>query len=144
MAFKSEEKKIGEYTFEVSTLPYSSAQKVLLKSKELLMLKVADTGQFEEGVSPLSAAVFMDLEEEKLEFVVEKMAEVSRVKTEGGSYLPLKSQKEIVFAGNMDVMFQWLDFALEVSFASFLGGLKSVASKQIAQAEAAVSKSRKK
>ena len=134
MAFKQEEVTIGEYTFQINTLPYSDAQKVLLKSKDLLMLKVADTGAFEEGTSPLSAAVFMDLDEDKLEFVINKLAERTQVKQPGGEFLSLSKQKEIIFAGGMEIMFQWLDKALEVNFASFLDGLRRAASKQVEKA----------
>lgn len=131
MSFRSEERQLGDYVFQVHTLPYGISQKVLMKAKELLMIKVADTGAFEDGASPLSACVFMDLDESNLEFVVAKLAEHTRVKQVGSEYLPLSSQKEIVFAGRMELMFQWLDLALEVSFGNFLGDLKKVANKQM-------------
>lgn len=141
MSFRQEEIKLGEYTFQINTLPYSDAQKVLLKAKDLLMLKVADTGAFEEGSSPLSAAVFMDIEEDKLEFVINKMAEKTLVKQEGGQFLSLQSQKEIVFAGHFELMFKWLDKALELNFGGFLDGLRKATQ---AQATKSASPSRKK
>lgn len=136
MSFKQEEKQIGQYTFQVNSLPYSDAQKVLFKAKELLMLKVADTGQFEEGLTPLSASVFLNVDPDNLDFVVNKLAEKSRVKESGGQFVDLKSQKEILFASQMELMFKWLDFAIEVNFANFLDELKRTAAKQMDQAGA--------
>jgi len=130
----SEEKKIGEYTFEVYPLSYADGQKVLAKAKDLLMLKIADEGQFDEGVSPLCASVFMNLDPENLEFVVNKLAEKSRVKSDGGNYMPLASQKELVFAGAYEIMFEFLDFALEVSYRNFLEGLKKTSKRKLSQA----------
>jgi len=131
MSHKSEEKQIGDYTFEVSTLNFSDGMKVKAKADKLLMLKISDEGEFEEGVSPLSASVFMDIDIDNLEFVIGKFAERSRVKQAGGSYLPLASQKELIFAGNYELMYQWLDFAIEVTYSNFLDGLRKTAKKNM-------------
>lgn len=143
MAFKQEEYTFDGYTFQINTLPYSDAQKVLMKAKDLLMLKVADTGTFEDG-TPLSASVFMDIDEANLEFVINKLSEKTLVKQVGGEYLSLSKQKEIVFAGSMELMFLWLDKALEVNFGSFLDGLRKAAAKQLEKPADPAPLSRKK
>lgn len=130
MSFKQETKEIDGFTFQVNTLPYKDAQKVLLKSNKLLMLKTADvSGAIAEGeFSPLTAAVFMEVNSDDLEFVVDKLAEKCLVK-EGseGPLLSLSSQKDKIFSGRIELMFEWLDFALEVNFAGFLGKLRKAA-----------------
>lgn len=141
MAFRTEEKQIGDHTFQVNTLSYGLSKKVSLRAKQLFMILVAEDGSFEQD-SPLSAAVFMDLDESDLDFVVDTLATYSKVKTTG-DWQELSKQKEVVFAGDLGLMFSWLSFALEVNYGSFLQGLRNAAAKNLAESQTA-SKSRKK
>lgn len=126
MTFQTSEKTIGEYTFEVSSLGFKDGRAVQEKAAKMLFIVASDEGKL--GFSPLLVASFADeMKDVDFEFVINKLAEKSRVKQPGGQYLPLNAQKEIVFAANnLDMMYEWLHFALEVNFPSFLDKLKKV------------------
>lgn len=128
MTFQTQEKQIGEYTFEVSSLGFKDGRAVQEKAAKMLFIIAADDGKL--GFSPLLVASFSEeMRDVDFEFVINKLSEKSRVKQPGGAFLPLSSQKEIVFAANnLDMMYEWLHFALEVNFPSFLDKLKKVQS----------------
>lgn len=143
MAFKSEEIKIDEYTFKITVVPYKIGRKVLDRASQLFTLKIADQGHFEDGASPLTASMFMKVPEEDMDFVLKNLADYTEVKQEGESYLPLSSQQEIIFPGRYDLMFRWLDKALEVNFSGPLGDLKRATLKDQTSQQKAPLKSRK-
>jgi len=146
VAFKTEEKTIENFTFQVHTMPYSVSNKVLYKAKDLLNLMVMNEG-VPADISPLSAVAFIDSNEEALDFTENKLAEFTQVKSDG-EWMDLAKQREIIFAGRMDLKFKWLEFALEVNFGSFLDGLRRATKIRLEEAVAAgpaqALKSRKK
>lgn len=143
MALKSETATFGEHTFEVTQLPYSRGHRVLLRlfkalgpglaealskfpalqGRELGTLDVTEIAQvFAAGAERLAN----DLSDEDFDFVTDELAEFSFLK-KGERKLPLKNEREFLFAGDYLLMFQWLGFALRVNFFGFLKGRDVIA-----------------
>lgn len=130
MRVNNVEKEIDGVSFQIHMLPYGEAQQLLFKANMLLTLKL-NTELSEEGLLPLSTIIFAPgVDQKDVEYVINKLAEKTRVKEDGGQYMDLSRCKDVIFTGRMDLMFKWLDAALELNFASFLDELKKLASRQ--------------
>lgn len=130
---ESESITIGKYTFKVHKLPWDKAQDVLIDIvqtigpamgktlgavqkhgfKDLLESDVGDT-----DASDVIGALATGLSKERMNSLIRTMASVTHCNGQ-----PLTNTMEIVFRGDLPLMYQWLAFALRVNYANFIGWL---------------------
>lgn len=131
----SQTKEIGGHKFEVFMLPPLDANDILIDigkaiapaigkaanalgaaaDADLLDLDV-DNPQISAGI----AALAEQITKEKMRDLIRKMASVSHC-----DGTPLPKTMEVVFRGDLPLLYRWLWFALEVNFKNFtdwLGG----------------------
>lgn len=130
---KSETKTIGSNKFEVFMLSPLDAQDVLIDIGHILAPAIGKAAQAigkADVTSPLDldiddprisagvAALLQGITKAKMRELIATMAGVSRC-----DGVPLDQTMEIVFRGNLALMYQWLWFALEVNFKNFTNWL---------------------
>ena len=158
---RTEEKVIGDKRFKVTQLPAKESRQVFMKLVRVLSPIIgAFVGGIEGGAkvnkgSVLDANVPMSavgnainqlayvLSDEDLEFFINKFAPTTEFELPNGNFVYLhKSGADpdrrndtndlIAFGGDLFMQFEWLYFALEVNYSSFLkglGGLSGLAQK---------------
>lgn len=118
-------KTINGTTFEVQKFPAKRGLQVLTKLGNMVGPALGGLGdRLDEadstaaGLSALGRAL-ETLEFERLEWLIDAMAEVTIVHGAKGT-AKLPDVFDAIFAGAYAKVFQWLMFALEVNFGSFL------------------------
>lgn len=125
----SETKQIGKHKFTVFMLPPFEAQDILIDLGQILgpaLAKAAAAAKATQGNSLLEmdidnphissgvSALLQGITKDKMRELVNTMAGVSHC-----DGTPLPDVMEMVFRGNLPLMYQWLWFALEVNFRNF-------------------------
>ena len=129
----SQTKNINGHKFEVFKLPPLVAQDVLIDIGQVLapaLGKAATAVDSVKGGNPLD----MDIDDPRISTAVaslaqgvtkEKMRELVRIMADvthcDGT--PLPKIQEVVFRGDLPLMYEWLWFALQVNFGNFSGWL---------------------
>lgn len=128
---------INGNSYEVTQLPYKLGHKLLLRLYKVLgptLAKgLAQVPSLEKGMANLDvkelapafgAAVqgLADvLTEEDFDFMVDTLAEYTKISKGDDKWLPLKQGMEFHFAGNYAELFKWIGFALRVNYGGFFG-----------------------
>lgn len=132
----SQSDTIGDHTFEVFKLPPLDAQDILIEILHALapaagkVVNVLEDG----GLQNLMEAKIESLEageaivrlsqgitKERMRELVKVMATVTRCDGK-----KLNATMEVVFRGDLPLMYQWLWFALKVQFGNFLEPVRNV------------------
>jgi hypothetical protein len=143
---KSESTTINGNTYEVTQLPYTLGQRLLMRLIKTLGPAFADAlaqapdvdpgtdlmsvniTQLAPAIGAAVRAVTSQLSEADLDFAVATLAEYSKIKRPTDSMsVPLKGEMEFHYAGNYAELAQWLGFALKVNYGGFFRGQGSVA-----------------
>lgn len=134
MQIETKSRTIGSHVYHVRQLGSSDARKLLVRLtstlgpvlgaaipqgvafKDLLALDI----DFGKGLSELATR----LKEDDLEYVCRVLGSASQVDLGGGKLVLLDLQcQELHFrGGQLKLLFQWLQFALEVQFSDFFPG----------------------
>lgn len=113
---KTQETTIDGKTFKVTQLGYSDGVELLTK-----LLAMAGSA-FENGIGKESFSLGRlanNLKAADLKMIIEKLASRTVIERESGSDLWPKLDLEADLAGDYNLMFKWLKFALEVNYGGF-------------------------
>lgn len=139
----SEKTKINGVGYEVTKLPYTPGHSLLLRLTRALgpalgqgvidgthNVNLKDLLNVQVGPALGSAikALSETLNAEDFDYIVDTLAEYTKISKAEGKWIPLKAEMEFHFAGNYFELFQWLGFALKVNYGGFfseqgIGGL---------------------
>ncbi len=120
---KTQETSIDGLNFKVTQLGYSDGVELLTK-----LLSIAGSA-FDKGVNDKESfslgRLAANLKAADLKTIVEKLANRTVIERELGSDKWPKLEPEVDLAGDYNLMFKWLKFALEVNYGGFFsaGGL---------------------
>jgi hypothetical protein len=119
---KTKEAIIDGKNFKVTQLGYSDGVELLTK-----LLSMAGMA-FENGAGKESFSLgrlASNLKASDLKIIVEKLANRTLIEREAGSDKWPKLEPEVDLAGDYNLMFKWLKFALEVNYGGFFteGGI---------------------
>lgn len=127
---RTEQKQIGEYEYEVSTLGAFEAARVLLDVLKVLapgfnsVDDISIEALMEQDVSSLLANVskmVMAADYDTMKGLMVAMAKQTQVKSATGSQ-QLSRILDVHFSGDMPGLLKWFGFALGVNFGGFLEG----------------------
>lgn len=138
-----ESREIGGLVYTVMPLPTRKALQVMARVLKMAAPGFGDVASLERAAEHMGAlvgtltALLGELDEAVLLFLCESFAEVSRVETAPGRRLSLGgAQLDEHFRGKLPDLFEWLKFAVEVTYGPLVPWLKSIAAKAKAEAEA--------
>jgi len=138
-----ETRTIGGLVYTVQPLPTRKALQVMARVLKMAAPGFGDVASLERAAEHMGAlvgtltALLGELDEAVLLFLCESFAEVSRVETAPGRRLSLGgAQLDEHFRGKLPDLFEWLKFAVEVTYGPLVPWLKSIAAKAKAEAEA--------
>ena len=119
---KTKEATIDGKNFKITQLGYSDGVDLLTK-----LLSIAGMA-FEHGLGKESFSLgrlASNLKANDLKMVIEKLAHRTLIEREPGSDKWPKLEPEVDLAGDYNLMFKWLKFALEVNYGGFFseGGI---------------------
>jgi hypothetical protein len=113
---KTKETTIDGKNFKVTQLGYSDGIELLTK-----LLSIAGMA-FDQGTGRESFSLgrlAANLKANDLKMVIEKLANRTLIEREAGSDKWPKLEPEVDLAGDYNLMFKWLKFALEVNYGGF-------------------------
>lgn len=128
---KAKEKTIGAYKYRVTPMGVGKGKALLVRLIRLMGPSIAEAvravaadggsvSKMSIGVlAPSIGDVCERLNDDDLAFAVGTLAEETEL-SEGGGFAKLAPLVEYHFRGAYDELFQWLAFALEVNYGSFL------------------------
>lgn len=138
-----ETRVIGGFVYTVQPLPTRKALQVMTRVLKMAAPGFGDVASLERAAEQMGALVgtltslMGELDEAVLLFLCESFAEVSKVETAPGKRLALGgAQLDEHFRGKLPELFEWLKFAVEVTYGPLVPWLKSIAAKAKAEAEA--------
>jgi hypothetical protein len=118
---KTQETIIDGKNFKVTQLGYSDGIELLTK-----LLSMAGTA-FDSGVKESFSLgrLMSNFKASDLKMIVEKLSQRTLIEREPGSEKWPKLEPEVDLAGDYNLMFKWLKFALEVNYGGFFdeGGI---------------------
>lgn len=137
-----ESREIGGLVYTVQALPTRRALQVMTRVLKMAAPGFGDVASLERAAEHMGALVgtltslMGELDENVLLFLCESFAEVSRVEISPGKRLALGgAQIDEHFRGKLPELFEWLRFAVEVTYGPLVPWLKSIAAKAKAEAE---------
>lgn len=138
-----ETRTIGGLVYTVQPLPTRKALQVMARVLKMAAPGFGDVASLERAAEHMGAlvgtltALLGELDEAVLLFLCESFAEVSHVEIGSGKRLSLGgAQLDEHFRGKLPDLFEWLKFAVEVTYGPLVPWLKSIAAKAKAEAEA--------
>jgi hypothetical protein len=132
--------RIGERDFQIGLLPFKAARPVYSKIQRLLVLN-------EDEIASSGLGLFMfagfsgGVDDATLGELIEAFGAVTQVAISPTQTLPLSKDeaRNLVFAGRLEDMFQWLDECVKYNFAGCMAKLDAARStfeaKRAAKAE---------
>ena len=119
---KTKETTIDGKNLKVTQLGYSDGVELLTKLLALAGLAF-DNGAGKESFS--LGRLASNLKASDLKSIIEKLANRTLIEREPGTDLWPKLEPEVDLAGDYNLMFKWLKFALEVNYGGFFseGGI---------------------
>ena len=141
-----ESRTIGGLVYTVQPLPTRKALQVMARVLKMAAPGFGDVASLERAAEHMGAlvgtltALLGELDEAVLLFLCESFADVSRVQMA----IPMSLGKNAAggygfdehFRGKLPDLFEWLRFAVEVTYGPLVPWLKSIAAKAKAKAEA--------
>lgn len=133
MKLKSETKTIGENQYTVTVLPVVSGREALVRLQRLLAGGIgAITQGNRQDIPAALAGISERLTAADLEWFCEKFGKATSVAMPPSDDAPQgrvlvlagSDAQTAVFAGNYLEMFEWLEFCIEVNFATLLEKIK--------------------
>jgi hypothetical protein len=155
MAFRSQDRQIGDSTFKVYELPATQGLAMFMQLAKMVgpaMGVLVDAAKASTGgaslANVLGASISGDvfgaameslatrLDEQQVQAMIAKLREKTEVDLSGsGNFVQLsQGLYDTIFAGKIMALLTWLRFALEVQFADFLPALASRAPRALADA----------
>jgi len=113
---KTKETTIDGMNFKVTQLGYSDGIELLTKLLSIAGMAL-EYGAGKESFSLGRLAT--NLKANDLKMVIEKLANRTLIEREAGSDKWPKLEPEVDLAGDYNLMFKWLKFALEVNYGGF-------------------------
>lgn len=119
-------KSIGDVTFEVTPLGFKVGRKAFVRLSKALgpSLKELTAAKDLLHAGTIAGAfgkVIEHVSDEDLDWFAEIMGKGTRFSRDGDKWPFLnEANREVLFAGNLTLFFQWLAFCLEVNFSDFL------------------------
>ena len=132
--FKTEEKRIGEFTYRVTQLDAITGRGAFTR---LMKVGGPAIAKLDEGVGAAFGELCTRLEVEDVHYFCDLFAKQTEVVQPDGKAPQLSDIFLFHFAGRYLEMMQWLTFAMKANFGSFFGGAGAL----VAQARAAASAS---
>lgn len=134
---------IGGLVYTVQALPTRRALQVMTRVLKMAAPGFGDVASLERAAEHLGAlvgtltALLGELDEAVLLFLCESFAEVSKVEIAPGRPIALAGPAfDEHFRGKLPDLFEWLRFAVEVTYGPLVPWLKSIAAKATAEAQA--------
>lgn len=145
---RTETKTINGNEYSVRVLPLRDARLVYARIQRILSV-FGEDAITESDMSPfMLAGMSGAITAEDLEFYTDKFGPLTNVTLEDGRVITLTVTKgpkgerletnlEEVFAGQMDVMLEWLDFCVQVNFKSIIEKLAAALKRRKSDLDAA-------
>lgn len=129
-----QERTIDGRMFEIRPLNVEKGRKVFARSQKLLMLLAEEDKSL--GIDPVAFSVMAGaLSEEDLAFLCDQFAPTCTVHFSEDRVLGLSKCMDEVFAGQIDVMFEWLVACLDVNFGGYLAKMRCAVKEIAARAQ---------
>lgn len=135
-------REIGGLVYRVQPLTVRKSLQVMTRVLRMAGPGFGDVAALEDAADKMGALIGAasvlsgELDEAVLLFLCESFAEVSKVDLAPAKVLPLGTQFDDHFRGNLPDLFEWLKFAVEVTYGPLVPWLRGIAAKAKAEAEA--------
>lgn len=128
--------RIGEYDFQIGKLAFEDARPAYVRLQKLLSADdkiLAEVAQ--DGVGLFMFAGFGGLiDDEDLKYYTELFGKVTTVAVSAQQtvFLKDKAARDLLFGGQIEIFFEWLDACVEVNFAGARAKLGAVGKRLLA------------
>jgi hypothetical protein len=116
---KEKDKAINGVNFKVTQLGFEDGVELLTALGNIVGPALANKDFNSDNPTAILGQILAKADARQIKGIIQKLAQSTRIEREPGKWPIL--EPEVDLAGNYDLTFKWLGFALEVNYGDFLG-----------------------